>query len=75
MALSKSQQLVIDKMKEGWELGSSTMGRAWLQKNGLGRGGETMGVHRNTLHSLYKMGLIKHIYGFPTSHHTLVENL
>jgi hypothetical protein len=61
MQLSKAQSRVLQLLQEGWELGVSSgiVGNAWLQKNGLGRGGETEFVNYNTFHSLYKRGLIK----------------
>ena len=73
MKLSKTQQHVIDLMESGWELGCSTTmdGRCWLQKGGLGQGGETEDVRHNTVHALYKRGLIEGHYGFPTKKYTL----
>jgi len=78
MKLSKLQQLVIDKMNDGWELGSSasyrgSSGSCWLQKGKLGHGGESINVNRATLYSLLKRKLIKHIYGFPTSKYILIK--
>ena len=70
MKLPKTQIDILDKMDNGWELGLATGykgSRAWLQKGGLGYGGDSQKVHRNTLFSLEAKGLIKRIYGFPTS--------
>jgi hypothetical protein len=58
--LSKNQQNVLDKMKDGWQLGLH-LGfhtRYWLQKNGCGNGGETMDVNAHTAHGLRNKGLI-----------------
>lgn len=62
MKLSQRQQEVIDLMKAGWELGRSIGGltnRSWMQKDGLGRGGETKDVHSNTFFALEDKGLIE----------------
>ena len=46
---------------EGGELGKSMdfEGRAWLQKDGLGKGGATREVRANTFAALYRAGLIE----------------
>lgn len=67
MKLSRVQQDVIDKMRNGWELGCYSMSGCRLQKGGLGKGGETQIVSHSTVHSLYKKGLIQQIYGFPAT--------
>jgi hypothetical protein len=63
MNLSKAQQIVVDKMREGWELGCGMdlHGHPWLQKNGCGRGGETIKVNRNTFCSLLSLGVIENV--------------
>ena len=69
MKLSEKQLEVINLMSEGWELCvSSTMSsRAWLQKNGCGKGGDTKNVHANTFYSLLDRGFLKlKCDGFPT---------
>ena len=73
MKLSKVQQDVIGKMKNGWELGCYSMGGCNLQKGGLGYGGEVQGVNHSTVSSLYKKGLLKQIYGFPATRYILKE--
>ena len=76
MKLSKAQQKVVDLMKEGWELGKSQSmsGRAWLQKDGVGRGGPVEKVNTNTFWSLYKKEIIKlKKQSFPTSIYELKE--
>ena len=76
--LSSLQQLVIDKMNNGWELGSSAglgsySGSCWLQYGKLGYGGESIRVSHTTLDSLLRRKLIKQIYGFPTSRYIIVK--
>ena len=73
MKLSKNQQKVINLLEQGWELGqrSGIDGGCWMQRNGLGKGGESLNVSSATVIALYKRGLIKHTYGFPWSTWTL----
>lgn len=61
MKLSKVQQEVLDLMANGWELGRSEgfVSRCWLQKGGLGRGGEAKDVRSTTLRKLWVLELIK----------------
>lgn len=58
--LSPSQQVVLDKMKRGWELGCShTFGiSCWLLKGEIGEGGQSEDVRYSTLEVLFKKGLI-----------------
>jgi hypothetical protein len=58
--LSKTQYKVLQLMNEGWQLGTDTFNknRTWLQKNGIGYGGETFEVKQNTLNSLKRLNLI-----------------
>ena len=76
MKLSKAQERVVSRLKEGWELGwSQTMSkRVWLQKDGVGRGGETEGVASVTANSLLKAGIIVcDKREFPTSRYRLAD--
>lgn len=77
MKLNAKQQDVLDKMANGWQLGYSVGGRdsGWydLQKGGQGYGGECLKVHGNTVYALQTRGLIKQVYGFPTSTYILVK--
>ena len=61
MKLSKKQQEVIDLMNNGWELGQTTgySSRTWLQKGGIGRGGEAKTISSSTLLALHKKRVIK----------------
>lgn len=58
MKLTKPQQRVVDRMREGWPLGRSS-GRWWLQRDGVGCGGPTEEVNANTAHALYVRGVIR----------------
>ena len=70
--LSKAQRELLEKIASGeWELGTNTAmasrRSAWIQRGGIGRGGETVGVSRATVHALLRRGMIA--YGdksFPT---------
>ena len=61
MKLSKVQQNVLDKMRDGWELGMShSFGvNCWLQKDGIGKGGESEDIRYSTLSVLFQKKLIK----------------
>lgn len=76
--LSKVQQEVIELMKAGWELGvsSGAVPRAWLQKNGVGRGGETKKLAISTYHKLRDLGYFIMVHdGFPVKKYRLKEIL
>jgi len=74
-----TQEEILRLMAEGWELGHSTSGWGggpwgWLQKQGLGRGGETISVRANTAWALMRKGLIKSTgFGFPTERYVLSD--
>jgi len=60
--LTTAQQRVVDLMRAGWELGASMSGIGggpWLQKDGLGCGGECERVNGNTYSALLSKGVIK----------------
>lgn len=76
--LSKSQLELLKLMADGWELGKDATGSSgwWMQKGGLGRGGEAKNVHLTTAHNSYKKGLIKRDDTkphFPSTHYCLTE--
>lgn len=76
MKLSKRQQEVLDLMIAGWELGKdmSAQGSAWLQKDGLGKGGAIVRVRQNTFYSLCRLALIKVTWErFPIKRYGLTE--
>jgi hypothetical protein len=60
--LSKAQAEVVRKMKNGWELGESTglSSRCWLQKGGIGKGGEAQSVSHATATVLLRAGIIEY---------------
>lgn len=63
--LSKAQRELLEKIASGeWELGTSTAmasrRSAWIQRGGIGHGGETVGVSHATVHALYRHGMIAH---------------
>lgn len=75
MKLTKAQQEVINLMGQAWELGTSSgiTSRCWLQKNGLGRGGDTKTISYVTKNKLESMGLIVGTYKFPITKYELTE--
>jgi len=75
MKLTEKQQQVIDLMQDGWQLGrdNHNNGRSWLQKGGIGHGGESVSVSRSTVDSLEKKGLIKSKWGFPMTIFSLAQ--
>lgn len=53
--ITKLQQDVLDKLRAGWELGATRSlidRRVWLQKDGLGNGGESTKVRRAVFEAL-----------------------
>ena len=74
--LSPAQEYVLHMMRNGWELGTSTVpdgGGARIQQGGLGRGGKTETVSAATVNALCCAGLIRRHYGFPAARYTLCE--
>lgn len=67
MKLSAAQKFVIDLMKNEWGLATNdrflttqTYGkRAWLQENGIGRGGKSENINIKTVIALERLKLIK----------------
>lgn len=73
---TKKQMEILSLMDAGWEMGVSSglQFSAWLQINGVGRGGKVVRLHANTFSGLSHRGLIKQKkYGFPTSIWELTE--
>ena len=58
--LSKTQAEVVELMRQGWELGESSGFdyHVWLQKGGIGKGGEVKKVSSSTVHALWKKKVI-----------------
>lgn len=76
--LSKTQQQVIDRLKEGWELASSMDMDpvVWLQENGIGKGGVSEKVRWGTLQSLLRLKVIRRsTREYPVTHYVLVEDV
>ena len=72
--LSKTQKEIVNLMRNGWELGGSMSGSGgdWIQKGGLGKGGDSKNVNANTTFALYKKGVIcRGLRKFPTEHYLL----
>jgi hypothetical protein len=63
--LSPIQKEVVDKLRNGWELGRATSGRGyhrvWMQTPGLGRGGESETIPTGTFFALYRKGVIEYV--------------
>jgi hypothetical protein len=59
--LTKAQKDIIGRMRNGWGLGRSTWfgNRTWIQDGGIGRGGESKNINRDTADTLESKGLIK----------------
>jgi hypothetical protein len=77
--LSDKAKDVIVKMREGWQCASSIYltGNGswfWLQKGGIGYGGESLQINGNTFNSLTSKKLI-YFSGrrFPNSYYSLTE--
>lgn len=76
MKLTKAQQEIIDLLKNGWELGISAgfNARCWIQKGGIGRGGESKDIRHSTYTALRKAKAIKLVeQGYPTSKYAASE--
>ena len=74
--LSAAQQYVIDRMNDGWELGADrTMhGRCWIQKGGIGHGGEAETISISTFQALQQRGIVRSKgHDFPTERFELVS--
>jgi len=69
-----TQAEILRLLREGWELGLDHYGHEpWLQKDGLGKGGETRQAHSASFWALKRKGLIELIKdGFPSSRYGLV---
>lgn len=77
MNLTHKQIGIIQLMKEGWEMAYDnfmTKRKCWVQKNGVGKGGESIRVEASTFKALKEKGLIKEEYNYPTSTYRLTES-
>lgn len=67
---------ILSRMADGWALGVSHVGDGgvWLQKNGLGKCGETINVMSSTFRGLRNKGFIElKRKGFPSSEMQLTQ--
>jgi len=75
--LTKKRLFILQKLVQGWELGTTSGGRGpsftTLQQGGHGRGGRTISVDYDVVFALYKYGLLQHRYSFPTQYWTLTD--
>ncbi len=72
--LTPRQKEIVGLMRNGWELGTeiALSGRAWIQKGGLGKGGEYKNINGNTIYALQMKGVVIPIKReFPTVHYAL----
>ncbi|MCB7130196.1 MAG: hypothetical protein J3T61_11735 [Candidatus Brocadiales bacterium] len=72
--LTKPMKTVLRLMGSGWELGSGTGsmdGPPFLQKGGVGYGGDTAKTNWNTIGGLLDRKLIVQHYKFPTATYSL----
>jgi hypothetical protein len=60
MKLTPAQSSVLGYIRGGWELGSTHAfsSRKWIQKGGIGRGGESINVHPKTFVKLLNLKLV-----------------
>ena len=76
--LSETQKDIVKLLQSGeWEIGYSSgvrLSRGWMQKGGLGRGGEAKDINVATFRALKDKGLIEQgEYGFPTRHYIITD--
>lgn len=73
---TEAQAEVIKLMRQHWQLGVSLdmSGRKWIQKDGIGRGGETKKVTSSTFNAINDAGLLECVDNdFPTKKYILNE--
>jgi hypothetical protein len=70
--LTKAQYRILNLMYSGWELGLNNdyQGKCWIQKGGLGRGGESEhNIYYGIIDKLEKLGFIERLdHSFSTTH-------
>lgn len=74
--LSPTQIDIIQKMRDGWELGRNCGYRSsvWMQKNGIGRGGESKDLSISTFQILWEKKIITVIrIGYSTTVYALTD--
>lgn len=72
---SKKLEEILRLMNSGWELGCGHSGGYWLQKGGIGRGGECIWIHGRTNVYLLRGEDLIAPYGkeFPTQKYHLTD--
>lgn len=75
MKVSESQKKVLRLMAEGWALGTEVgiYNRAWLQRDGLGRGGPVEYIRSPTVEALCVKKLIVAKRTFPNTTWSLTK--
>ena len=74
MRLTNKQKEIIKLMQDGWELGfDNHANNVWIQKNGVGYGGDSVNMRMSTFKSLQSMELIFGEYHFPVSKYHLTD--
>ena len=74
--LSNSQREIIGLMRDGWTLAEDTdkRGKAYIQKGGIGKGGESLDVNSKTVNALYTQKIIRITkQSFPTNEYALTK--
>ena len=74
---TKKQMEILTLMDSGWEMGVSSAFdfSAWVQKDGVGRGGAVVRLHANTFSGLSHRGFIEPAkHGYPSSIWKLTES-
>ncbi|MBV6747277.1 hypothetical protein [Xanthomonas vasicola] len=74
--MSPTQQEVVALMRDGWELGvrEGLDSRCWLQRNGVGAGGESKSVGIGTYAAVAKRGVFKvKKIGYPVTSYVLAD--
>lgn len=69
MKISDTQKHVLQRMADGWALGTSSgfHTSAWLQEKGLGRGGEVEYIRISTVFALQTKELIVGKWKYPNT--------
>lgn len=61
--LSEAGREVLEKLADGWQIGRSSRGRTWMQRHGVGNGGDSQNIHGNVFAALMAREFIKHTGG------------
>lgn len=75
--ISSTQAFVLNLLSNGWELGHSKgfKQNAWVQKGGVGRGGESRSISMATFNCLIEIKAIEiTTSGYPTDKYKITES-